>query len=884
MENDPSGPALFSGLRTDSPHAFVRSGTIAELHSDFNQTGQVDFSADERAARTQRPGSILLPAFDPDFVGDDENFYTDALTPVHVRPSGQQNTLPDASLELACVHSNDRDRVAVYTQEGDFVYGGYPLNISESVPPDPDADSVRIQGPAGEAFLMHATTLAGDPRRPGSVDQPPPQSPENTPADIKSGEVWLRLGLSQDEEPPSKQRRTESPGDDDVALFQIAPLLLQSNIARTRRLYVVSAKKTHNFMYDVMEACWAALGPDEPFNRDFAREFRSSTPGGLGTSHTVTSGKCLLSPNKMYLIDGGRYKEDDGNPDLWIQDQMATGYCSAPGDRSPLNVVLHYKRTAGALHQFVREEMDNANDRMVVFNGLFDTEPEQGMLDYGGNVAVSPPVNTGTTAETTREAGPPVPEHPPAPHGKIVLGDCKNPAREEPQHGSEEEEKPGSSAEEEPGSSAEESESDGGPAGSSCVNDDTRTFLQAQEVQPIVPIDTSWLETGHVDEIMTFVPAPHSRNERPARLAMARPDVMERLFTQTIQKASVEEGRTHAHRGRHRKRSSLLQQILDDPSPEVHNEFAGSYDETSVEALLAPDIAAQNQEICDKFLRPIEDRLRHCTRLTRPDDVIPLPVYFNVRGGTEWGKKVASARMPNLVNMQVLNKKRSAHLIVARPCGPRLPPGAAKTVVRTVLNEMGRDDTPVCHPQNENDNPSGFPFWVWPTLSVRTLALFFTRKKPNETFLTANERKQLIDVIAQRAEFSTLPAGLQQAVQNTQATILNANGGSEKTIRDAEGNPVHLVRDGHFTSWHRLFIPEDTVDVIEAYTQSVLEKIGCTVHFVDAWHYHTAGGGVHCGTNVLPEIPKDRQSWWHNYSGLADANTDYDPTNTIHNS
>jgi hypothetical protein len=53
------------------------------------------------------------------------------------------------------------------------------------------------------------------------------------------------------------------------------------------------------------------------------------------------------------------------------------------------------------------------------------------------------------------------------------------------------------------------------------------------------------------------------------------------------------------------------------------------------------------------------------------------------------------------------------------------------------------------------------------------------------------------------------------------------------------------------TDWTRLAIPEDTVDILELYTQLVLESIGLLVNWVDSWYYHVHSGGIHCGTNVL---------------------------------
>jgi hypothetical protein len=51
--------------------------------------------------------------------------------------------------------------------------------------------------------------------------------------------------------------------------------------------------------------------------------------------------------------------------------------------------------------------------------------------------------------------------------------------------------------------------------------------------------------------------------------------------------------------------------------------------------------------------------------------------------------------------------------------------------------------------------------------------------------------------------------------------------------------------------WIKINIPENTVDVFEAYTQLVLEGLGLTVKFVDSWFYHTHAGGIHCATNVM---------------------------------
>ncbi len=137
----------------------------------------------------------------------------------------------------------------------------------------------------------------------------------------------------------------------------------------------------------------------------------------------------------------------------------------------------------------------------------------------------------------------------------------------------------------------------------------------------------------------------------------------------------------------------------------------------------------------------------------------------------------------------------------------------------------------------------------------------------------------MISVIKRERDFNTLPETLQEAVRTTKDTILNVNGGKEA-----------LLESGKFTGWHRLFIPENTVDVVAAYTQSVLGRAGRTVHFVDDWFCHTDHGEVHCATNVLRKAPAtdspthpERPPWWQAYPDLAAADTDYNPNDTVYN-
>ncbi len=866
MGTQQSRPTATSGDR----HQFQIAGPGATIHSDFNHTGQVDFSDAERAVRRARTGCILLPRLQE---GPPSREY---LTPVHIRPLDQGLQKGD-ELMLRFEHATDQNRVVGYKRETREKVIGL------------QSDRVTIKAPiissnwSKKRFQMCATTLAGDPCTPSPASETPaPTAPAESPYDTSHpGEVWMRL---------QHRRSGADQSADDLALFQIAPFLLQSNLEPADRLYIVSTPETHSFVYDVMEACWKAFGENGRFQRPSHLPFPPSTTGQRaernGQRATVDGNRrSLLSPDKMYLIDGGQYWQNLGDlPDVWVQDQMVIGYCSAPGGRA-FNVVLNCKR-AQNLVRFVKEGVRAEEDRTFVFNGLADSKSEQDFTDYGGNIAVSPPVTEATEPENTLAAGPPVRAHPRAPHGKIVLGDCYNPYRKGPQR----------------------HQDDG------TVHPETRDFLQSQGVQPIIPIDTSWLAMGHVDEIVGFVPSPHSTNNRPAKLIMASPSIMHDLLIRARQ-VEPERGRTHVHRGRYRRQYRLVKKKLTATyanlriDPEIfdeftesaaqkeRNQFSPTYDEKSVERILGRhinyDIVGFNNAAQTQFLEPIKDRLCCCTSLSSPADVLPLPVWFakirndaSIDAGNRWGEVLAESRTPNVVNLQVLNTSQGAHLIVPRPCGPRLPPPEAHRVVEEVLeqNKQGNLDVSLSQdtqpdPQNPQTVQRGFQFWAWPDLQVTTLALFFTHKTSDGTFVGRTERSGIIEYIRKDTPYDELPPALQTEARATWRAIRNANPSVESL----------LDSDRRFTEWCRLFIPENTVDVLEAYTQSVLEGIGCHVHFVDAWYYHAGSGVAHCGTKVLHRPPTaetlrrdGRSPWWETYPDLADVNTSYDPRDTAH--
>ncbi len=822
-------------IRTGRANRFVIVGASAEIHADFDRNGVLAFSPHERGQRFAHPGAIVLaninlsagpPNVDPDVDLSDQRDCDDAeiqgladlqdLTEFRIRPPGAGQLLAD-TLKLH-VRDEDLERCRV------FLHGpGGPETWVASLGRDAANDYALAPAalPWEFTFHMEALTLAGSPAAPGPTGATPnrpipppahydaegrgvtrapsgPVYPETGP-----GEIWLQLIHEQD--------AATLANNFDTVVFQIAPFLLQSNVERCDRIYAVYALQApnqplnHDFIYDLMEACWSAFGAAGHFDRRSHRLFPTSVPAAIPNPDSVTPGRCRLSPGKFYLIDGNVYRPADQFADPWAQDQFEMGYCSAPGNRA-FNVALHCKRP-GALADFVKQEL--AHTDIGLYNELEGAE--QDTTDFGGNIEVSPPVDAETGAQSSGNAGPAIPAHPRAPFGKIILGDCHNPHRTR-----------------------------GGK-----VHDETRTLLAAQVVQPIVPINTSWLMVAHADEIMGFVPANTARG---SALLLASVRTMDKLLEKTA-KVPVEDGRTNLHRGRFWNHPMMVSDGL--AGNPIQADDYRSYAEMSVEELLRSGHRKYSQTIRTKFMLPIELRLRKCTAHS-PADVIPIPVYFKKPANPKMkhghDNNLTIAYTVDMVNLQVVNR----HLLVPRPFGPRVPRARAVEIVRAVLKR---------HIAIQTGPHDGFPFWVWRGLSAERVAQFFAHPD------TSAERAEIIARIKDPAH--ALAPELSDLIRAKWDDIRAANPG------------LHLPEDPtgqRFSRWTRLTIPEDTVDVLETYMLTVLGHYGNTVHFIDDWFYHTQDGEVHCGTNAKRRPPAEAalaEKWWEVYDPSID--TRYNP-------
>ncbi|CAB1353614.1 unnamed protein product, partial [Coregonus sp. 'balchen'] len=191
---------------------------------------------------------------------------------------------------------------------------------------------------------------------------------------------------------------------------------------------------------------------------------------------------CSTSDNYQFLKGMRRLVEDSGyklkvcheymnRGDRWMQDEIEFGYIDSPHHRFP--VVLDSPRD-GKLQDFPYDVLLGP-DFGYVTRTAYDEEVSS--LDSFGNLEVSPPVTVNGKKY---------------PLGRIIIGVAFPTATK-------------------------------GRNMTKVVQD----FLWAQKVQEPIALFSDWLLVGHVDEFMTFVPAP---DKKGFRLLLASPDAGYKLF------------------------------------------------------------------------------------------------------------------------------------------------------------------------------------------------------------------------------------------------------------------------------------------------------------------------------------------------------------------
>lgn len=265
--------------------------------------------------------------------------------------------------------------------------------------------------------------------------------------------------------------------------------------------------------------------------------------------------------------------------DRWMQDELEFGYIDSPHHRFP--VVLDSPRD-GELANFPYDELLGPDFGYVTRVAL---DEHVSSLDSFGNLEVSPPVTVNGKKY---------------PLGRIIIGVAFPTATK-------------------------------GRNMTKVVQD----FLWAQKVQEPIALFSDWLLVGHVDEFMTFVPAP---DRKGFRLLLSSPDAGYKLFrglqSSGHGQATLFDGLTNAEQ-------ITLDEILKDEKLQAENNYVQS-------------CIDWNRDVLKRELG-LDD-----------EDIIDLPILFKLVEDEKEYRAVAY--YPDMVNMIVLGK----NLGIPKPFGPKV--------------------------------------------------------------------------------------------------------------------------------------------------------------------------------------------------------------------
>ena len=297
-----------------------------------------------------------------------------------------------------------------------------------------------------------------------------------------------------------------------------------------------------------------------------------------------------------FVAGAGCSLQQYADRDIWMQDCMEIGVCSSATKAAP--VVMRAKR-GRPLKAFPRTLLapDFGYEEVAPLNapGVDDST-----FDSTGNLEVTPPLMTGTKRQY--------------PWGRIYYGPGR---RLEP------------------------------------FDRDTAAFLTAQTVQAPFPVNTNWLTVGHVDEVISFVPAPGGRG---FKLLLASPQRAYAILDAANKSAAASE---HLLVGRE--------------FPEFNaTGFVGMKNaEVSIRGFLTTGIPSLGFDgpTLRRFNKQVAAHMTGIRKTFKANiasiasEIIEVPIlYFPNEADPSW----ADALTGGMVNMLVINK----HCIIPKPFGP----------------------------------------------------------------------------------------------------------------------------------------------------------------------------------------------------------------------
>lgn len=288
--------------------------------------------------------------------------------------------------------------------------------------------------------------------------------------------------------------------------------------------------------------------------------------------------------------------------DRWMQDEIEIGYSQSSTKVIP--VVLDSPRNRG-LDIFPEEQLIGSD-----FGYVTRQEGRASSLDSFGNLEVSPPVESNGQM---------------FPFGRVIIGSSLPTSRV-------------------------------GRRVMQVVKD----FLYAQELQSPIELFTDWLDVGHVDEFMTFVPTASS--PKGFKLVLASPRVCYKLLAQLDNSGS---GSVQLFAGRQLPWSE---------------DVIGQY--KTVRSLLMNREIRQANDLYQSYIDYNKGVLKDKLGLIE-EDIIELPLLY-------FGQARCSALFSNVVNMIVVGK----HLGIGKPYGPVINGMCQfEGYIKSVLEPLGL----ICH-------------------------------------------------------------------------------------------------------------------------------------------------------------------------------------------
>lgn len=310
----------------------------------------------------------------------------------------------------------------------------------------------------------------------------------------------------------------------------------------------------------------------------------------------------------------------------WIQDVMEIGWSTMPADPRPhrMDVVMQAKADNG-LQDFIRGLRGRDFGHIKVDSG----QGQDRAFDGLGNLEVTPPVLDSRFH--------------PYPWGRLLFG---------------------------PGS------------GTDAMDRKTRAFLHAQIVQRPIEVDTTWLEIGHVDEILCFLPRPDGPEYKQWFVLVPSPRRAYEILVQAPDNSTIMHGRwLFLAQHNSPKRFQAVQQtvaaflrgttLINDPT-RIAREEAGR--------IAGPALWAWNVDLIQARIDAVVDVLRGAISL-EDTDVVEVPVVFfptkplwaTLSGNAaDLPAHCAAFATADMVNMAVVNGR----CIVPAPFGARNPQGA----------------------------------------------------------------------------------------------------------------------------------------------------------------------------------------------------------------